>query len=97
MNTEMKTTHKTTLWAWLLLAVLCCASPKATARKARTFSRPNLMEQAANKVDGVKYATINFMMQEMKVEFERDADQQSVMEQVRAVCKKIEDDCEVYI
>ena len=55
------------------------------------------MEQAANKVDGVKYATINFMMQEMKVEFERDADQQSVMEQVRAVCKKIEDDCEVYI
>ena len=40
MNTEMKTTHKTTLWAWLLLAVLCCASPKATARKARTFSRP---------------------------------------------------------
>ena len=37
------------------------------------------------------------MMQEMKVEFERDADQQSVMEQVRAVCKKIEDDCEVYI
>ena len=57
----------------------------------------NLMEQAANKVDGVKYATINFMMQEMKVEFERDADQQSVMEQVRAVCKKIEDDCEVYI
>ncbi|WP_276788992.1 hypothetical protein [Paraprevotella xylaniphila] len=36
----MKTTHKTTLWAWLLLAVLCCASPKATARKARTFSRP---------------------------------------------------------
>lgn len=40
MNTEMKTTHKATLWAWLLLAVLCCASPEATARKARTFSRP---------------------------------------------------------
>ena len=40
MNTEMKTTYKTTLWAWLLLAVLCCASPEAAARKARTFSRP---------------------------------------------------------
>lgn len=57
----------------------------------------NLMEQEANKVAGVKHAAINFMMQELKVEFEHDADQQSVMEQVRAVCKKIEDDCEVYI
>lgn len=57
----------------------------------------NLMEQAANKVDGVKHAAINFMMQEMKVEFERDADQQSVMERVREACKKIEDDCEIYI
>ena len=57
----------------------------------------NLMEQAANKVDGVKHAAINFMMQEMKVEFECDADQQSVMERVREACKKIEDDCEIYI
>lgn len=40
MNTEMKTTHETTLWAWLLLAVLCCASPEAVARRVRTFSRP---------------------------------------------------------
>ena len=55
------------------------------------------MEQAANKVDGVKHAAINFMMQEMKVEFECDADQQSVMERVREACKKIEDDCEIYI
>ena len=37
------------------------------------------------------------MMQEMKVEFECDADQQSVMERVREACKKIEDDCEIYI
>ena len=37
MNTEMKTTHKATLWAWLLLAVLCCASPEATARKGGQY------------------------------------------------------------
>lgn len=57
----------------------------------------NLMEQAANKVDGVRHAAINFMMQEMKVEFDHDADQKSVMENVREACKKVEDDCEVYI
>ena len=40
MNTEMKTTHKISLWAWLLLAVLCCVSPEAAAKKTRMFSRP---------------------------------------------------------
>ena len=57
----------------------------------------NLMEQAANKVPGIRHAAINFMMQEMKVEFEPDADPKEVMPRVRTACKKVEDDCEIYI
>ena len=54
MNTEMKTTHKATLWAWLLLAVLCCASPEATARKARTFSRPAWVGSTTSTIRNTK-------------------------------------------
>ena len=38
MNTEMKTTHKTTLWAWLLLAVLCCFPGGGCAEGADVLS-----------------------------------------------------------
>ena len=55
------------------------------------------MEDAANKVNGVKAASVNFMALKMKVEFEEGQDAKAVMEQVRANCKKVEDDCEVYI
>ena len=55
------------------------------------------MEVAAQKTEGVKDATVNFMTLKMKVEFEDGADVASVMEQVRANCKKVEDDCEVFI
>ncbi|MBR2546678.1 MAG: cation transporter [Eubacterium sp.] len=55
------------------------------------------MEVAAQKTEGVKDATVNFMTLKMKVEFEDGADVKAVMEQVRANCKKVEDDCEVFI
>ena len=55
------------------------------------------MEQAAKKTDGVKSAAVNFMMLKMNVEFEEGSDPHTVMEQVRRNCKKVEDDCEVYI
>lgn len=55
------------------------------------------MEVAAQKTEGVKDANVNFMTLKMKVEFEDGADVASVMEQVRANCKKVEDDCEVFI
>ena len=55
------------------------------------------MEVAAQKTEGVKDATVNFMTLKMKVEFEDGADVASVMEQVRANCKKVDDDCEVFI
>ena len=57
----------------------------------------NLMEEAAKNTPGVKEAVVNFMALKMKVEFEEGQDAKAVMEQVRANCKKVEDDCEVYI
>ena len=57
----------------------------------------NLMEEAAKNTAGVKDAVVNFMALKMKVEFEEGQDAKAVMEQVRASCKKVEDDCEVYI
>ena len=56
----------------------------------------NKMEVAANKTDGVKEATVNFMTLKMKAEFEEDADPQAVMEEVLKNCKKVEDDCEIF-
>ena len=55
------------------------------------------MEQAAKKTPGVKEASVNFMMLKMKVEFEEGADVQAVMEEVRKNCKKVEDDCEIFL
>ena len=56
----------------------------------------NKMEIAANKTEGVKSATVNFMAQKMIVEFEDGADEKTVMKAVLKACKKVEDDCEIY-
>ncbi len=57
----------------------------------------NKMEEAAKKTDGVKDATVNFMMLKMNVEFDEGADAKVVMKDVLKNCKKVEDDCEIYI
>ena len=57
----------------------------------------NLMEEAANHTPGVKEASVNFMALKMKVEFEEGSDPKAVMEQVRLNCKRVEDDCEVFL
>lgn len=57
----------------------------------------NKMEEAAKKTAGVKDASINFMALKMNVEFEEGQDIKAVMEEVRKNCKKVEDDCEVFI
>ena len=54
------------------------------------------MEDAANRVEGVKEASINFMTLKMKVEFEEGADVDAVMKEVLKKCKKVESDCEIY-
>ena len=57
----------------------------------------NLMEEAANKTSGVKSAVVNFMTQKMIVEFEEGQDAAAVMQDVLKHCKKVEDDCEIYL
>ncbi|WP_303840893.1 cation transporter [Selenomonas ruminantium] len=57
----------------------------------------NLMEEAAQNTPGVKDASVNFMALKMKVEFEDGQDVKAVMEKVRQNCKRVEDDCEVFI
>ena len=55
------------------------------------------METAANAVPGVAKATVSYMTQKMAVEFAEGADPRSVMEAVLKNCKKVEDDCEIYL
>lgn len=57
----------------------------------------NKMEEAAQKTEGVKSASVNFMTLKMSVEFDEGAEPKAVMEQVRKNCKKVESDCEVSI
>ena len=57
----------------------------------------NWMEEAAIHTSGVKEATVNFMTLKMKVEFEEGSDPNTVMEEVRRNCKKVEDDCEIFL
>ena len=57
----------------------------------------NLMETAANKTEGVKNAVVNFMTLKMILEFEEGTEPKSVMKNVLRNCKKVEDDCEIYI
>ena len=57
----------------------------------------NKMEQAAKATAGVKEATVNFMMLKMIVEFEEGQEPKAVMEEVRRTCKKVEDDCEIFL
>ena len=57
----------------------------------------NKMEEAAKNTAGVKDATVNFMMLKMNVEFEEGQDPKRVMKEVLKNCKKVEDDCEIYL
>ena len=55
------------------------------------------MEEAAKATEGVKNAVVNFMMLKMDVEFVDGVDEKQVMKQVLANCKKVEDDCEIFL
>lgn len=57
----------------------------------------NKMEQAAKDTAGVKEASVNFMALKMSVEFEDGADVKAVMAEVLKNCKKVEDDCEIFL
>lgn len=57
----------------------------------------NKMEEAAKKTAGVKDATVNFMLLKMIVEFEDGVEPKAVMQDVLDNCKKVEDDCEIFL
>ncbi|WP_394925614.1 cation transporter [uncultured Robinsoniella sp.] len=57
----------------------------------------NKMEDAAKNTAGVKDVILNFMTQKMIVEFEEGQEPKVVMPEVVKNCKKVEEDCEVYI
>lgn len=52
------------------------------------------MEDAIKKIDGVSDAAVSFLMQKLTI----DADEarfDAIMQEVAAVCKKVEPDCEI--
>ena len=57
----------------------------------------NKMEIAANETPGVKKAVVNFMTLKMQVEFDEGSDYKAVMQDVLVNCKKVEDDCEIFL
>jgi len=57
----------------------------------------NLMEEAANRTEGVQNAVVNFMTQRMTVEFAEGSDEKAVMKEVVRACKRVEEDCEIYL
>ena len=52
------------------------------------------MENAIKKIDGVNDATVSFMAQKMTIDAE-DERFDDIMQEVVAVCKKVEPDCEI--
>ena len=57
----------------------------------------NKMEDAARSTAGVKEVTVNFMTQKMIVEFNEGTDPAAVMKDVLSACKKVEEDCEIFL
>ena len=57
----------------------------------------NKMEEAAKKTAGGADATVNFRARKMIVEFEDGQDPKAVMQEVLKNCKKVEDDCEIFL
>ena len=54
------------------------------------------MEDAIKKVDGVKDATVSFVMQKMTVEADA-ARFDDIMKEIVKVCTRVEPDCEIVL
>ena len=54
------------------------------------------MEEAAKKTEGVQDATVSFMMQKLTIDAE-DVRFDEIMQEVVAVCKKVEPDCQIQL
>ena len=62
-----------------------------------SYTHLDVYKRQAKNTAGVKDATVNFMMLKMIVEFEDGQDPKAVMKDVLKNCKKVEDDCEIYL
>lgn len=54
------------------------------------------MEEAIKKIDGVKSASVNYMMQKLTLEAD-DERFDDILKLVVKTCKKVEPDCEIVI
>ena len=54
------------------------------------------VEEAVKKIDGVNDATVNFMAQKMVLDAD-DARFDEILQEVIAVAKNVEPDCELYL
>lgn len=52
----------------------------------------NLVENAVSKVSGVKDVKVSFMTQKMKISFEDDVNQETILDDVLKTARKIERD-----
>ena len=60
--------------------------------KKRTFSKGDHYHEK-----NLQDATVNFMTLKMIVEFEDGQEPKAVMQEVLKNCKKVEDDCEIFL
>lgn len=58
---------------------------------------PTKWRRPPGRRPGVANATVNFMALKMIVEFEDGQDPKTVMQEVLKNCKKVEDDCEIFL
>ena len=57
----------------------------------------NEMELVAKNTEGINNAVANFMTLKMTIEFEDGQDYKSIMKNVRDKCRKIDDECEIFL
>ncbi len=57
----------------------------------------NKMEEAAQATSGVKDAIVNFMTLKMSVEFEEGVEHKAIMREVLKNCRRVEQDCEIFL
>ncbi len=54
------------------------------------------MEEGILKIDGVKFASVSFIMQKLTLEA-NDEDFDEILKRAVKICKKIEPDCEIVL
>ena len=70
---------------------------KKTIRSKWTVPTAPTSWRRHQKDRGRAGAVVNFMTQKMIVEFAEGSDPKAVMKAVLKNCKKVEDDCEIYL